>query len=339
MGRMNAESSGQAPRRRITEIDALRGFALCGIHVVNVYQQVIFKALFGMDRGYGVYPDIIKYFFYERFFPIFTLLFGLGFAIFLESAAAKTDRPRVVLARRLVALAVIGVVHQLFHPGEALVPYAVFGLIFLLPASYLAPRWQLVVGIVLLLVGGQVIAGYGVMPGLLVAGLALAGLGVHRTLDSHTRQWVLATVAFGVVAVGWWCVAAAGLNVPRLSFGLASLPNQLAAVCTGMFYACLFILFLRTPPGALTARVLAPMGRMALTNYLAATAIILTGGALLSIDDYGDWPLVIALVAAVIIVEAVWSRLWLRHYRYGPFEWVWRCVTWWRRVPIRRTPR
>lgn len=31
----------------IVEIDAVRGFALCGIHVVNVYQQVVFPAMYG----------------------------------------------------------------------------------------------------------------------------------------------------------------------------------------------------------------------------------------------------------------------------------------------------
>lgn len=82
---------------------------------------------------------MVRHGFYERFFPIFTLLFGLGFAIFLESAGRKTDSPRKVLARRLLALAVIGVIHQLFHQGEALLPYAVFGLVFLLPSSFLRP--------------------------------------------------------------------------------------------------------------------------------------------------------------------------------------------------------
>lgn len=66
--------------RRIVEIDAVRGFALCGIHVVNVYQQVVFPAMFGEMRGkgLGVMPDVVRHGFYERFFPIFTLLFGPG---------------------------------------------------------------------------------------------------------------------------------------------------------------------------------------------------------------------------------------------------------------------
>ena len=37
-------------------------------------------------------PDVVRHGFYGRFFPIFTLLFGLGFAIFLESAGKRLTR-------------------------------------------------------------------------------------------------------------------------------------------------------------------------------------------------------------------------------------------------------
>lgn len=330
-------TDNDSTKKRIVEIDAVRGFALCGIHVVNVYQQVVFPEMFGEMRGKGmsVMPDLVRYGFYERFFPIFTLLFGLGFAIFLESAGKKTDSPRKVLARRLVALAVIGAVHQVFHQGEALLPYAVFGLIFLLPSSFLRPWLTLIVGFVLLLVGGQLIAGYGVMPGLLVIGLALAGFGVHRRLGSHTGAWVVATLIFGAITAAYLWTVWAGIELPKLSIGLASLPDQLAGVAAGMFYACLLVLLmrigLRRPLGALFA----PMGRMALTNYLMATVLILVFSPILGIRDVSDWPQIAGLVIGIIVVEAIWSHLWLARFRYGPAEWAWRCVTWWRKMPIR----
>lgn len=306
--------------RRIVEIDAVRGFALCGIHVVNVYQQVVFPAMFGEMRGkgLGVMPDVVRHGFYERFFPIFTLLFGLGFAIFLESAGRKTDSPRKVLARRLLALAVIGVIHQLFHQGEALLPYAVFGLVFLL------------------LIGGQVIAGYGVMPGLLVIGLALARFGVHRRLGSHTGSWVVVTLLFGAITAAYWWSVRAGVDLLRLSFGLASLPEQLAGVAGGLFYASLLVLLMRLGLRGVLGAVFAPMGRMALTNYLLATVLILALSPVLGIEDVSDWPQITGLVIGIIVVQAVWSALWLAAFRYGPAEWVWRCITWWRVAPFRR---
>lgn len=323
---------------RILELDAVRGFALCGIHVVNIYQQQIFPSMFGDDRGLGtaVMPAVVRYGFYERFFPIFTLLFGISFAIFLAGASTRTDHPRAVLARRLVALAAIGAIHQLFHQGEALLPYALFGLIFLMPATLVRPRVTLVLGLILLVLGAQVIAGYGVMPGLLLIGYALGQLGVQRNLTTHVREWSIATALFGAVAIAYWVAVALGVSIPRFSFGLASLPPQLAAVATAMFYACVLVLSFHTPPGRLVRRLLAPVGRMALTNYLLATALFLLASPLVGIDDVDDWPQVTALVIAIIIVEMVISPLWLARFRYGPIEWIWRTITWWQPQPLRR---
>jgi len=44
------------------------------------------------------------------------------------------------------------------------------------------------------------------------------------------------------------------------------------------------------------------------------------------------------VVAAIWIVQLVWSPLWLAHLRFGPAEWLWRSLTYWRRQPMRRTP-
>lgn len=325
-------------RPRIGELDVIRGFALCGIHVVNIYQQVVFAAMFDGQRALGLteMPAIVRYGFYERFLPIFTLLFGVGFALFLASAGNRTDRPRVVLARRLAVLAVFGVLHQLVHPGEVLLPYAVFGLLVLLPASFLRPWWSVGVGIVLLLVGGQTVAGFGVMPGLLVLGYGLAGLGVADALGTHVKRWALAAAVLGVVTVAYWASVAAGVQLPRLSFGATSLPSQLAGVITGLFYVCVVALLLHTALGRVLGRILAPMGRMALTNYLLATALILGLSPLLGIDHVSDWPAIVGLTVGIIVVEAVWSRLWLARFRFGPAEWLWRCATWWTVTPIRR---
>ena len=79
------------PGRRIAELDVLRGFALCGILVVNILQQLVGPP----------FPLAIDLLFVERFLSLFALLFGVGFGLFLERAAARTARPRVVLARRL----------------------------------------------------------------------------------------------------------------------------------------------------------------------------------------------------------------------------------------------
>lgn len=330
-------SAVPTPAARIGELDALRGFALCGILVVNIYQQLVFL---GSGRPAEL-PPVVALLFADRFLPIFAVLFGAGFGIFLRRAAAHTERPRLVLARRLLVLLVIGAVHFVFHPGEVLTAYAVFGLLVLLPVSYLRGRPALVVAVVLLLVGAQIVRGYGPIPGLLVLGYALAALGVPDALRRRPRRIAVAFAISGPLAALWTGLLLARAELPVVNVvgglgGGVSLLPPVGAVVTALAYCCGFLLLLRTPAGPLLDRLLTPMGRMALTNYLCATAMFLAGGAVLGIDSVEDAPRILALTAGILVIQAAWSRAWLAAFRYGPAEWLWRCLTWWRRLPIRR---
>jgi uncharacterized protein len=77
-------------------------------------------------------------------------------------------------------------------------------------------------------------------------------------------------------------------------------------------------------------------GRMALTNYMTQVILLDTlftaHGANLTVN-----PLLGPLYAfALFTVMALWSRWWLARYRFGPLEWIWRSVTYWRVQPLRR---
>ena len=324
---------------RIHALDTLRGFALCGILIINIYQQVVFR---GEAAGSAPrLPTAIQLLFYERFYPIFSILFGIGFGIFLQRAALRTDRPRVVLARRLVILLLIGLAHFVFHPGEALTAYALAGLLVLLPLSYLGGRLAFAAAIVLLLVGAQLIVGYGPIPGLLALGYALAMLDVPAALERRTGRVAIAFVAFTALTVTWIVLQLRDVDLPFVNViggpgGGVSLLGPLAGIVTGLAYCCGLLLLLHTPAGPALSTVLAPMGRMALTNYLSATVLFLVAGPLLGIDSTDDLPQIVGLTVAIIVVQAVWSVLWLRSFRYGPAEWAWRCLTWWRRARIRK---
>lgn len=326
---------------RIEDLDVVRGLALCGIHVVNVYQQVVLPQVYPEGIGFGLaeLPDAVRYGFYERFLPLFTLLFGVSAGIFLTRAARRTDRPRVVLARRLAALAVLGGLHQLAHPGEVLLVYAVLGLVVLLPASWLTGTAACLTGGALVLVGGQLVPGYGMMPGLLVLGLGLARRGVPEGLGRHPGRVAATFAACTALAVAYVGAISAGVAVPTLSWGWSSLTGQLVGVCTGVAYATGTVLLLRTRAGGVLRAMLAPMGRAALTNYLLATALMLGLAGPLGIDGLDDGGAIAVLVLLIVVAEAAGSAWWLRRFRYGPVEWVWRCVTWWERVPLRRAGR
>lgn len=95
---------------------------------------------------------------------------------------------------------------------------------------------------------------------------------------------------------------------------------------------CVVFILMHTSARAVLVAVFAPLGRMALTNYLTATGIVL--GVAQVIDTRPQtWgtATVVSIAGGVSAVQWVWSTLWLRSRRYGPLEWLWRWATWARR--------
>jgi uncharacterized protein len=89
-------------------------------------------------------------------------------------------------------------------------------------------------------------------------------------------------------------------------------------------------------------RILAPLaatGRMAFTNYILQTVICTTifyghgFGLFGSVERTGQ----ILIVFGVWIFEILLSLLWLKHFRFGPLEWLWRSLTYWKLQPIKQS--
>lgn len=116
--------------------------------------------------------------------------------------------------------------------------------------------------------------------------------------------------------------------------------NYLGAVLASVGYAAALILVItRDLLGALR-RALAAVGRMAFSNYLfhsIATSVLFLGWGfgLAGRFDYAEQLLVIA---AIWTFQLTVSPIWLRHYRFGPAEWLWRSLTYGRRQPMRAAP-
>jgi uncharacterized protein len=82
---------------------------------------------------------------------------------------------------------------------------------------------------------------------------------------------------------------------------------------------------------------LAAVGRMALTNYLAHSiicALIFTGVGFGLVGELQRYQLYY-VVAGIWLVQLIVSPLWLRQYRFGPAEWLWRSLTYGARQPMR----
>ena len=87
--------------------------------------------------------------------------------------------------------------------------------------------------------------------------------------------------------------------------------------------------------------LLAPAGKMALTNYLMQSLIassVFFGYGLGFWNQWGRADLAL-FVIAVFIAQVIFSHLWLRYFRYGPMEWLWRALTYWTLPPMRVTER
>ncbi len=82
---------------------------------------------------------------------------------------------------------------------------------------------------------------------------------------------------------------------------------------------------------------LAAVGRMALSNYLAQSVIAVSifYGYGLGLFGQVSRPALWLVILGIWFLQLVWSPWWLTRFRFGPAEWLWRCLTYWRRQPFR----
>lgn len=176
--------------------------------------------------------------------------------------------------------------------------------------------------------------------GLMLLGMALYKLGVFTAARSVRFYLVMALLGFGI-------------GIPIVEFGIRqnfahewSIDysffygmqfNYWASVIVALGWVGLVMLVMKSVAGAATGP-LAAVGRMALTNYLMQTIICTTifyghgfglFGRLERIEMLG-------VVLAVWVVQLIWSPIWLKFFVYGPAEWLWRSLSYWKRQPLRR---
>jgi uncharacterized protein len=106
----------------------------------------------------------------------------------------------------------------------------------------------------------------------------------------------------------------------------------------GLAYGAAILLLLRLPWGRRSLLGLAPLGRMALSNYIMHSVVfgfIFYGYGLGQYAKHG-MASTAGLGLAVYALQIVLSARWLKHFRLGPFEWLWRSLSYGRREPFRR---
>jgi uncharacterized protein len=113
---------------RIVALDALRGFALLGILLVNILSFSGISALGGEFVGADrIVHGFIKFFVQGKFLSLFAILFGVSFSMQLTRLQEKGMGVFPIYWRRLATLWVLGMLHTLLDPAEVLAVYAICG--------------------------------------------------------------------------------------------------------------------------------------------------------------------------------------------------------------------
>jgi uncharacterized protein len=177
--------------------------------------------------------------------------------------------------------------------------------------------------------------------GMLVLGMGLAKAGVFSASRSNAFYVWLAVVGFGIgVPLNYWAATRwveSGFDLPTYFTYIGSTAD-VGRFAVAMGYTGLVMLACKAGLRFLTIP-LARVGQMALSNYLLTSIIctfIFNGYGLGAFGTLSRSQLLLVVVA-VWAVNRIWSPLWLTRYLYGPAEWAWRSLTYWKLQPMRRS--
>lgn len=166
--------------------------------------------------------------------------------------------------------------------------------------------------------------------------LKLGVLGAQRSAKFYGLM-LLGGYSIGLV-LGWrelQIVLAS--NFAPTGFAAAGETYQFSRLAMVIGHLGLLLLFIRSGVLGWLQRALRAVGQMALTNYLMQTVIctLLFYGFGFGLWGQLERYQLYGVVAAIWLVELIWSPLWLARFKFGPFEWLWRSLTYWQRQPMR----
>lgn len=399
-------------------MDVLRGFALFGIFIVNIKSMVgpLSNSITGTDlklTGADLWADAAVYILaYGKFYLLFSLLFGMGFAVMMTRAETAGRRFFQIYLRRIVVLFFIGLAHGvLIWAGDILVSYSIFGLVLLLffrktPQSRL-PKWALVFylgPVLLVMLGGLIgslvqfnardaaeffealaaertqmltsieaqrlaygggtyleitrqavadtsmVLGYMAFAGWLILAMFLLGAwfirsGAMSNPETHSRLYNRLAwfgLPVGLVLVLWSFRLVPSFDMTRMDMevGLANAMTLVGAPLMSLGYLAWIVKGLQSTAWARRLNILAPVGRMALTNYLlqslVCTLIFYNHGLGYFEQLPRAWQ--IPFVIALFSLQVIASNWWLKRFQFGPVEWLWRTLTYMQMPAMRKKP-
>ena len=169
---------------------------------------------------------------------------------------------------------------------------------------------------------------------LMLLGILAARLGYLSRPARHRAFWMRLRhfgLLLGLPLNAWWAVVAVGtMRNPATPPPLAPLATFMIDVAGPLLAAGYVASWMLARP----ARWLAPVGRMALSNYLTQSLLLmlLLQGFALGLGARLPRAGLVLLCLPIMLVQLLWSHWWLAHHRLGPLE------AWWRAYSERRTP-
>jgi uncharacterized protein len=175
--------------------------------------------------------------------------------------------------------------------------------------------------------------------GVMMIGLALFKWGFMSGKSPNWLYLFFLVLGAGSFAIMWTQGVrefAAGFPVEMMQ-GEGILITSLLSPFGTLFYISLFVLLLKSNAIGFLLGILAATGRMAFTNYIAQSLIMTTIFWRLGYFGEVTRPELWAVVGGVWLAQLIWSPIWLSIFAMGPLEWVWRCLTYKRWVPITKS--
>ncbi|MFJ5562776.1 DUF418 domain-containing protein [Lysinibacillus xylanilyticus] len=311
-------------KQRIEVIDYLRGFALLGITIVNVFQ---------VGTDYDSYiSSLVIHSMESKFIYMFIFLLGLSSMLFMSSLKERSEKANLIYIRRSGTLLLIGIslVFVGIPSGGLFILYAIFGLIGFVFLC-IPPMINIVVFIaiailvystrdmVLIEAESSIVSLVGPLSmfSMVILGIFVGQISFYNQLQRFKGLLVTALVILLFLSYHFYSWAFTPIN----------------SLVMSLFYIVFFTILSMYIKGRRLSSFLIAYGRMSMSNFIVHTSFIyfylmnnqsLTSSALTLLN--------IALF--IIIIQIIYSNIWLKYFKMGPAEWIWRMGTYWKKIRI-----
>lgn len=175
--------------------------------------------------------------------------------------------------------------------------------------------------------------------GMMMIGMALFKFGI-LTLEARTRTYL--AMAGGGYAIGlpmniYEANLIMGSGFSSLGYAQGLITYDFSRLAMTVGHLGLLCLFLRSGVLSWLRQSMAAVGRMALTNYLTHSVVALIIFILLGYWGAFERYQLYYIVFAIWLVQLIVSPIWLKHFHFGPVEWLWRYLTYLKKPPFRKS--